>query len=135
MSTEVATRMIARAKKNPEQQARIINIASVGGLRALPKIGIYCISKAAVIHMTKVMALEWRMFGINVNAICPGYIRTEMNAEHFDLDVEQRLIQMLPRRRLGDASDIDDLLLLLASEKSRFINGAIISVDDGHSVL
>jgi NAD(P)-dependent dehydrogenase (short-subunit alcohol dehydrogenase family) len=134
MAQEVAKRMILRGRANPNQHARIINIASVAGLRVLPQIGIYCMSKAAVVHMTKAMAVEWLRFGINVNAICPGYIRTELNEEHFDSEGGQKLVQMLPRRRLGVPADLDGLLLLLSADESRFINGAIIAADDGHSV-
>ena len=136
----VAKRMIARAKDNeaagnPEKSARIINIASVGGLRVLPQIGVYCMSKAAVIHMTRSMAVEWGRYGINVNAICPGYIRTEINEAQFDSEAGQKLVQMLPRHRVGDPSDLDGLLLILAADESRFINGSIITADDGHSAL
>jgi len=133
VAQETARRMIARAKGDPKKQHRIINIASAAGLRVLPQIGIYCMSKAAVVHMTKSMAVEWGRYGINVNAICPGYIRTEINAEYFGSEQGQTLINMLPRKRLGDPEDLDGLLLLLASEESRFINGAVITADDGMS--
>jgi NAD(P)-dependent dehydrogenase (short-subunit alcohol dehydrogenase family) len=140
VAQEVAKRMIARAKGNakngvPEKAARIINIASVAGLRVMPQIGVYCMSKAAVIHMTKAMAVEWGRFGINVNAICPGYIRTEINEAQFDSEAGQKLVQMLPRQRVGDPSDLDGMLLILAADESRFINGSIITADDGHSAL
>ena len=135
VAQEVAKRMIARARANPNQQARIINIASVGGLRVVPQIGVYCMSKAAVVMMTKAMAVEWLRFGINVNAICPGYIRTELNDEYFDTDAGQNLVNHLPRKRLGMPSDLDGALLLLAADESRFLNGAAIPVDDGHSVV
>ena len=133
VAQEVAKRMITRAKGDPKKHHRIINIASVGGLRVLPQIGIYCVSKAGVVHMTRSMAVEWGRFGINVNAICPGYIETEINAAHFASEQGQKLIQMLPRRRLGKPEDLDGLLLLLASEESNFINGAIMTADDGAS--
>ncbi len=133
VAQETAKRMIARAKGDPTIQHRIINIASVGGLRVLPKIGIYCMSKAAVIHMTKAMAVEWGRYGINVNAICPGYIGTEINAEHFTSEQGQQLINMLPRKRVGQPEYLDGLLLLLASDESQFINGSIVSADDGMS--
>lgn len=133
VAQEVAKRMIARAKGDPKKQHRIINIASVAGLRVLPQIGIYCMSKAAVVHMTKSMAVEWGRFGINVNAICPGYISTEINQAHFETEQGRTLINMLPRKRLGQPEDLDGLLLLLASEESRFINGAIVTADDGMS--
>lgn len=134
VAQEVAKRMIARAKSNPDQQARIINISSVAGLRVLPQIGVYAMSKAAVVQMTRAMALEWGRFGINTNAICPGYIRTEINDGYLDTEGGHKLIQSLPRRRVGEAADLDGLLLLLACDESRFINGAIITADDGHSV-
>jgi len=134
VAQETAKRMIARAKGDPKLQHRIINIASVAGLRVLPQIGIYCMSKAAVVHMTKAMAVEWGKYGINVNAICPGYISTEINAEHFDSEQGQKLIDMLPRKRIGAPEDLDGLLLLLAAEESRCINGAIVTADDGMSV-
>ncbi len=134
VAQEVAKRMIARAKTNPDRQARIINIASVGGLRPVPQIGVYCISKAALIHMTRAMAVEWGRLGINVNAICPGYIRTELNDAYFDTEAGQKLIQLLPRRRVGDPSDLDGAVLLLACDESRFMNGSIITVDDGQTV-
>ncbi|HEY7676698.1 MAG TPA: SDR family oxidoreductase [Candidatus Methylomirabilis sp.] len=134
VAQEVAKRMILRANTDPDRQARIINIASVGGLRPLARIGIYCVSKAALIHMTKSMALEWGRFGINVNAICPGYIRTEINDAYFNTEAGQKLIQRLPRRRVGDPADLDGVVLLLAGAGSRFMNGSIICVDDGESV-
>ncbi len=134
VAQEVAKRMIGRAKTDPHRQARIINIASVGGLRPLARIGIYCVSKAALIHMTRSMAVEWGRFGINVNAICPGYIRTELNDAYFNTEAGQKLIQRLPRRRLGDPSDLDGAVLLLACDESRSMNGSIICVDDGESV-
>jgi NAD(P)-dependent dehydrogenase (short-subunit alcohol dehydrogenase family) len=58
-------------------------------------------SKAAVIHMTRAMALEWGRFGINVNALCPGYIDTEINHHHWQTEAGQKLVQMLPRKRVG----------------------------------
>jgi NAD(P)-dependent dehydrogenase (short-subunit alcohol dehydrogenase family) len=133
VAQEAAKRMIARAKGDPKKQHRIINIASVAGLRVLPQIGIYCMSKAAVVHMTKSMAVEWGKYGINVNAICPGYIETEINADHFKTEHGQQLINTLPRKRLGKPEDLDGLLLFLAAEESHFINGAIMTADDGAS--
>ncbi len=130
----VAKYMIARSKLEPARQARIINIASVAGLRVLSQIGVYCMSKAAVVHMTKAMALEWGRYNINVNAICPGYITTEMNASHWETEAGQKMINMLPRRRVGKPDDLSGLLLLLASDQSGFVNGAVIAADDGLSV-
>ncbi|TDK65626.1 SDR family oxidoreductase [Sapientia aquatica] len=134
VAQETAKRMVARAKGDPKKQHRIVNIASVAGMRVLPQIGIYCVSKAAVIQMTKAMAVEWGKYGINTNAICPGYISTEINQSYFDSEAGKKLMSLLPRNRVGTPEDLDGLLLLLASEESRFLNGAIVSADDGLSV-
>lgn len=130
----VARRMIARAKDEPQRPARIVNIASMAGLKALAQIGVYAMSKAAVVHMTRAMALEWARYGINVNAICPGYISTELNAHHWESEAGRKLISMLPRKRLGQPEDLDGLLVLLCSDQSRFVNGAVIAADDGFGV-
>lgn len=131
----VGRRMVERARKvkdpAPLPKARIINIASMAGLKVLPQIGIYCMSKAAVVQMTRAMALEWGRFNINVSAICPGYIRTELNDQHWETEAGRKLVQILPRRRLGVPEDLDGVLLMLASDRSDFINGAVISADDG----
>jgi NAD(P)-dependent dehydrogenase (short-subunit alcohol dehydrogenase family) len=131
----VAKSMIERAKLLPNLESmpasRIINIASMAGLEVLSMIGIYCMSKAAVVHMTRSMALEWGRYNINVNAICPGYILTEINQAHFESDAGQKLIARLPRRRVGKPEDLDAVLLMLASGRSGFVNGAVISADDG----
>jgi NAD(P)-dependent dehydrogenase (short-subunit alcohol dehydrogenase family) len=127
----VGRRMIERARTEPGRPARIVNVASMAGLKVLAQIGVYCMSKSAVVHMTRAMALEWARHGINVNAICPGYIRTEMNDQHWDTEGGRKLIQMLPRKRIGEPEDLDGLLLLLVSDQSRFINGAVVAADDG----
>lgn len=133
VAQEVAKRMIARAKGDAKKQHRIINIASVAGLRVVPELGLYSMSKAALVHMTKTMAVEWGRFGINVNAICPGYISTELNQEYFKSEQGKKLLDTLPRKRIGKPEDLDGLLLLLAAEESHFINGAIMTADDGMS--
>jgi len=109
-------------------------IASMAGLRPLSQIGVYAMSKAAVVHMTKAMALEWGRHGINVNAICPGYIDTEINHRHWSTDAGQKLVQMLPRKRVGQPQDLDAVLMMLASDQSHFVNGAVIAADDGFAV-
>jgi hypothetical protein len=123
-----------RAMIAAKRPGRIINIASAAGLRVLGQISIYCMSKAAVIHMTRALALEWGRYGINVNALCPGYIETELNRDYWQSDGGRKLIGMLPRRRLGKPEDLDGLLLLLASDRSGFVNGAVIAADDGLTV-
>jgi NAD(P)-dependent dehydrogenase (short-subunit alcohol dehydrogenase family) len=120
-----------RAMIAAKRPGRIINIASAAGLRVLGQLSVYCMSKAAVIHLTRALALEWGRYGINVNALCPGYIETEINREYWETDGGRKLIAMLPRRRVGKPEDLDGLLVLLASEHSGFVNGAVIAADDG----
>ncbi|MFZ4625721.1 MAG: SDR family oxidoreductase [Rhodoferax sp.] len=137
VAQEVGKRMLARsqgAAPGSFTGGRIVNVASMAGLRVLPKIGVYAMSKAAVIQMTRAMALEWGKFGINVNAICPGYIDTELNHAHWQTDAGQKLVQLLPRKRVGQPQDLDALIVMLCSDQSHFINGAVISADDGFGV-
>jgi NAD(P)-dependent dehydrogenase (short-subunit alcohol dehydrogenase family) len=137
VAQEVGKRMLARSQGSAPGTftgGRIVNVASMAGLKVLPKIGVYCMSKAAVIQMTKAMALEWGRFGINVNAICPGYIDTEINHSHWETDAGKKLVQMLPRKRVGKPEDLDALMVMLCSDQSHFINGAVIAADDGFAV-
>jgi NAD(P)-dependent dehydrogenase (short-subunit alcohol dehydrogenase family) len=137
VAQEIGKRMIARSRgaaPGTFTGGRIINVASMAGLRVLPQIGIYCMSKAAVVHMTRALALEWGRFGINVNAICPGYIDTEINHHHWSTEQGQKLVNMLPRKRVGKPEDLDALIVLLASDQSHFVNGAVIAADDGFAV-
>jgi NAD(P)-dependent dehydrogenase (short-subunit alcohol dehydrogenase family) len=137
VAQEVGKRMLARAKgaaPGTFTGGRIVNIASMAGLRVLGQIGVYCMSKSAVIHMTRAMALEWGKFGINVNAICPGYIDTEINHHHWQTEQGQALINMLPRKRIGRPEDLDTVLMMLCAKESHFVNGSVVQVDDGFAV-
>ncbi|HWK85727.1 MAG TPA: SDR family oxidoreductase [Caldimonas sp.] len=137
VAKEVGKRMIARSKgaaPGTFTGGRIVNIASVAGLKVFGQIGVYCMSKAAVVHMTRAMALEWGRFGINVNAICPGYIDTEINHHQWQTEQGKKLIDMLPRKRVGDPEDLDSVLMMLCANESHFINGAVIQADDGFAL-
>ena len=137
VAQEVGKRMLGRSKglsPGTFTGGRIVNIASMAGLRVLSQIGVYSMSKAAVIHMTRAMALEWGKYGINVNAICPGYIDTEINHHHWGTEQGKKLIELLPRKRVGQPQDLDTSLLMLCANESHFINGAIIQADDGFGV-
>ena len=137
VAQEVGKRMLARARGAAPGTfigGRIVNIASMAGLRVLSQIGVYSMSKAAVIHMTRAMALEWGKYGINVNAICPGYIDTEINHHHWDTEQGRKLVELLPRKRVGHPRDLDTALLMLCANESHFINGAVIQADDGFGV-
>jgi NAD(P)-dependent dehydrogenase (short-subunit alcohol dehydrogenase family) len=134
VAQEVAKRMIARSRgaaPGTFTGGRIVNVASMAGLKVLSQIGVYSMSKAAVIHMTRAMALEWGKFGINTNALCPGYIDTELNHAHWQTEAGQKLMNMTPRKRVGKPADLDSALMMLCANESHFINGAILSADDG----
>ncbi len=137
VAQEVGKRMIARSKgaaPGTFTGGRIVNIASMAGLRPFRKIGVYAMSKAAVVHMTKAMALEWGAYGINVNAICPGYIDTEMNHHQWQDESGRKFIAAMPRKRLGKPADLDAVLMMLCANESGFVNGAVIQADDGFAI-
>jgi NAD(P)-dependent dehydrogenase (short-subunit alcohol dehydrogenase family) len=129
LATEVGRRMIA-AKRT----GRIINIASIGSYRVLPGVTPYCISKAGLAMMTQCLAREWARKGINVNALCPGFIETGLNDEWFASDKGKAQIDGFPRKRLAQPSDLDGMFLLLASDASRAITGSLLTVDDGQAL-
>ena len=126
VAQEVGRRMIRHG-----QGGKIVNLASVLADAVLPTLSVYSISKAAVVQMTRAMALEWARHDIQVNALAPGYIETEINREHFQSKAGRAQIARTLRRRLGQPSDIDGALMLLVSEASDFMTGSVITVDDG----
>jgi NAD(P)-dependent dehydrogenase (short-subunit alcohol dehydrogenase family) len=137
VAQEVGKRMIARAQgaaPGTFTGGRIVNIASMAGLRVLGRIGVYAMSKAAVVHMTRAMALEWGRYGINVNAICPGYIDTEINHHQWQTEAGKKFIESMPRKRIGSPADLDTVLMMLCANESHFINGAIVQADDGFAL-
>jgi NAD(P)-dependent dehydrogenase (short-subunit alcohol dehydrogenase family) len=138
VAQEVGKRMLGRAQGSAPGTftgGRIVNIASMAGLKALSQIGIYSMSKAAVIHMTRAMALEWGKYGINVNAICPGYIETEMNHRQWLTDAGKRLIDTLPRKRIGQPQDMAQAVLFLLGEDSSYVTGQDLRVDGGATLF
>ncbi|NLY57028.1 MAG: SDR family oxidoreductase [Gammaproteobacteria bacterium] len=111
----------------------IVNIASILGLRVGTALSHYAVAKAGVVQLTKAMAMELARNNIRVNAIAPGYFRTEMNTDYFDTQQGQDYIRSkVPMRRLGQMEELDGPLLLLASEAGSFITGTVINVDGGH---
>lgn len=112
----------------------IVNVASILGLRVAGHVSAYAASKAGILHLTKALALEWARYGIRVNALCPGYIETELNRDFFATEAGQALIRRVPQRRLGRPADLDGPLLLLLSDLGRFMTGSEIVADGGHLV-
>jgi NAD(P)-dependent dehydrogenase (short-subunit alcohol dehydrogenase family) len=129
VSTEVARRM-----RHAKTGGSIINIASILGLRQSKNVASYAVSKAGLIQLTQSMALELARYDIRVNSLAPGYFDTDMNHDIWATPAGEALVQRIPQRRLGDLTDLDGALLLLASESSRFMTGTVIVVDGGHLV-
>jgi NAD(P)-dependent dehydrogenase (short-subunit alcohol dehydrogenase family) len=112
----------------------IVNIASILGLRVSAQVPSYAASKAALIHLTKAMALELARHRIRVNALAPGYVETGINREFFQSDAGQALIKRIPQRRIGVPGELDGALLLLASDAGSYATGSVFVVDGGHLV-
>lgn len=111
---------------------KIINIASIMGMQAYPAMGIYCISKAGVIMLTQVLAIELAPDNIQVNALAPGLIKTKFSRLLWETpQLNQAIINQIPQKRLGDPEDLTGLALYLASPASNFTTGAVFVVDGG----
>lgn len=130
----VLAQAVARCMRAAGRSGTIINIASILGLRVAGSLSAYAASKAGVIQLTKALALEWARDGIRVNALCPGYIETDINRWFFASEAGQSLIRRIPQRRLGRPHELDGALLLLCSEAGSYITGSAIAIDGGHLV-
>jgi NAD(P)-dependent dehydrogenase (short-subunit alcohol dehydrogenase family) len=125
-------RQAARRMQALGHGGSIINIASITGFRPGATAAAYSSSKAALIQMTKALAMEWARFGIRVNALAPGYFETDLNREFLLSDFGQTMMKRIPQRRFGVDGDLDGPLLLLASDASAYMTGSVVEVDGGH---
>ena len=123
-----------RQMKAAGKGGNIVNVASILGLRAARGLSSYIASKAAVIHLSKALALEWAPLGIRVNVLAPGYVETDLNRDFFATPAGGRLIERIPTRVLGSMDDLDGPLRLLCSDASRHMTGSVVVVDGGHSI-
>lgn len=112
----------------------IVNIASVLGLTVKPGQTNYCASKGAVVQLTRAMALDLMKHNIRVNAIAPGWFKTEINDEYFDSDAGKEFISRMPAKRLGTLDELVGPVLMLCSDSASFVNGAVLPVDGAISV-
>lgn len=124
----------ARVMRDAGSGGVIVNVASILGLRIAGQVAAYAASKAALVQLTKSMALEWARYAIRVNALCPGYIETDLNREFLSSDLGQALKKRIPSRRFGTPSDLDGPVLFLCSDASRYMTGTALVADGGHLV-
>jgi len=117
-----------------QRSGKVINISSVLGKGALPRSMHYGASKAAIIHMTKTLALEWAPFNIHVNCIAPGWFLTEMTKDQQEGESEKFLIQRIPFGRFGKPEEMVGAAVFLASEASNYITGDTVFIDGGYSL-
>ncbi len=130
VAREASRRMIARG-----DGGAIVNIASILGDRVAKGGAAYCASKAGVIQLTRVMALELARHDIRINAIAPGYFETEMNEAYFKTDPAQEMVKRIPMRRAADPKELDAVLLMLAGPGGSYTTGSVVTVDGGHSLV
>lgn len=113
----------------------VINISSVGGISPEHYLGIYSVSKAALISLTKVMAKEWGVAGIRANVICPGLIKTKFSEALWSNDqIAEPMIKQLPLPRIGEVDDIRGLALFLAADASAYSTGGVFTADGGYTI-
>jgi NAD(P)-dependent dehydrogenase (short-subunit alcohol dehydrogenase family) len=116
-----------------KQGGSIINITSAYGIVAAPMRAAYCASKAAANHLTKVLAVEWAGKKIRVNAIAPGYVRTELVQDVMDRGLLplEGIKKRTPQGRMGEVEDLLGLAVYMASDESSFMTGSVVSIDGG----
>jgi NAD(P)-dependent dehydrogenase (short-subunit alcohol dehydrogenase family) len=130
LTREVSRSMVAR------RSGSVIMISSMASRYGVPKVIGYAASKSAVEGMTRALAVECAPFGIRVNCIAPGFIKTRMSSEALESDPERKLRVLVrtPMARLGEPADIAHAVLFLASEQSKFVTGVVLPVDGGNSI-
>lgn len=131
-------RLQGRESDNGEAEncGAIVNISSMGGLMALPSAAAYVTAKTGVIGLTRSVAVDGAIRGIRCNAVCPGFIDTDMTRAILEKDParRERIERRIPSRRFGLPDDVANAVYFLASDESRYVNGAILPVDGGYAV-
>lgn len=133
-AAQAAARIMLANGTAERADARIVNIASIASHTVLPGLSAYNASKASVAMLTRSLAREWSRKGIAVNALCPGYIETDINGFWWGTEGGQKQLKLFPRRRLMEASDLDAAFLMLCGPAARAIAGSVITIDDGQTL-
>lgn len=129
MAQEVARHMVRL-----DHGGSIINIGSILGLTAQAMMPAYCAAKAGMINLSRAMAIELAPHKIRVNAIAPGFFESEMTHDYLNSNTGRAMATRIPMKRTGTTDELDGVLLLLASDASSYMTGAVITVDGGHSI-
>jgi NAD(P)-dependent dehydrogenase (short-subunit alcohol dehydrogenase family) len=130
----LAGQAAARVMRDEKSGGSIVNVASILGHRVAGQVAAYAASKAGLVQLTKSMGLEWARYNIRVNALCPGYIETDLNREFFETEAGKAVVKRIPQRRLGTLADLEGPLLFLCSDASRYVTGTSLVADGGHLV-
>lgn len=134
MVAREAARRLIKAGSEKSARGRIVNIASMAGRHVLPNVTAYNASKAACAHLTRSLAREWARYGLNVNALSPGYIATELTGDWLDSEGGKKTLGKAPRRRIMDEESLDEAILFLCSDGAKFVTGTDVLVDDAQSI-
>jgi len=124
----------ARALADAKRGGVIVNVASILGLRVAKQVPAYVAAKAGLLRLTEALALEFAPLRIRVNALAPGYVETDLNREFLHSPAGDAMVKRVPLRRFGQPQDLDGALLLLVSDAGRYMTGATIVVDGGHTL-
>ena len=124
----------ARALTVAQRGGVIVNVASILGLRVAKQVPAYVAAKAGLLKLTEALALEFAPLRIRVNALAPGYVETDLNREFLHSPAGDAMVKRVPLRRFGQPQDLDGALLLLVSDAGRYMTGATIVVDGGHTL-
>lgn len=127
-------RAVAARMADAGRGGAIVNVASILGLRPAKQVAAYIAAKAGLLRLSEALALELAPLGIRVNALAPGYVETDLNRDFLRSPAGAKIAARVPLARFGRPDDLDGALLLLASDAGRYLTGATLVVDGGHSL-